>query len=168
MALSDESVGVGGRAVADGSGPPASAAAARRPCRWSHGPRIARHDWGRRRRHVVSLHPRENQVDTAYSPSRTAQSAGVVASIASSLGPVGSPPGLVDRCDDYGRLLASGHVVHRLEDVKDIEAWRAEIRRNSRADKIKVRTGFTNGIVWALRARATRPEWQAEVQSTVQ
>jgi hypothetical protein len=74
----------------------------------------------------------------------------------------------VDRCDDYGQLLASDEVVDRLEDVEDIEAWRAEIRRNSRADKIKVRTGINNGIVWALRARANRPEWQAEVQSTVQ
>jgi hypothetical protein len=70
----------------------------------------------------------------------------------------------VDRRDDYGQLLARGQVVHRLEDVKDIEAWRAEIRRNARADKIKVRTGFNDGIVWALRVRADRPEWQAEVR----
>jgi hypothetical protein len=69
----------------------------------------------------------------------------------------------VDRRDDYGQLLARGQVVHRLEDVEDIEAWRAEIRRNARADKIKVRTGFNDGIVWALRVRADRPEWQAEV-----
>jgi len=70
----------------------------------------------------------------------------------------------VDRRDDYGQLLACGQVVHRLEDVEDIEAWRAEIRRNARADKIKVRTGFNDGIVWALRVRADQPEWQAEVR----
>jgi hypothetical protein len=70
----------------------------------------------------------------------------------------------VDRRDDYGQLLARGQVVHRLLDVEDIEAWRAEIRRNARADKIKVRTGFNDGIVWALRVRADRPEWQAEVR----
>jgi hypothetical protein len=70
----------------------------------------------------------------------------------------------VDRRDDYGQLLARGQVVHRLEDVEDIEAWRAEIRRNARADKIKVRTGFNDGIVWALRVRADRPEWQSEVR----
>ena len=65
----------------------------------------------------------------------------------------------VDRRDDYGQLLACGHVVLRLEDVEDIEAWRAEIRRNARADKIKVRTGFNHGIVGALRGRPDQPEW---------
>jgi len=70
----------------------------------------------------------------------------------------------VDRRDDYGQPLARGQVVHRREDVQDIEAWRAEIRRNARADRIKVRTGFNHAIVWALRVRADRPEWQAEVR----
>jgi hypothetical protein len=70
----------------------------------------------------------------------------------------------VDRRDDYGQLLARGQVVHRLEDVQDIEAWRAEIRRNARADRIKVRTGFNDAIVWALRVRADGPDWQAEVR----
>lgn len=69
----------------------------------------------------------------------------------------------VDRRDDYGQLLAHGQVVHRLEDVEDIEAWRAEIRRNARADKIKIRSGFNHGIVWVLRVRPDQPEWQAEV-----
>ena len=64
----------------------------------------------------------------------------------------------VDRRDDYGQLLASGQVVHRLEDVDDIEAWRVEIRRNARADKIKVRTGFNHGIVWTLRGQPDQPE----------
>jgi hypothetical protein len=70
----------------------------------------------------------------------------------------------VDRRDDYGQLLARSEVVHRLEDVEGIEAWRAEIRRQARADKIKVRTGFNDGIVWALRVRPDQPEWQAEVR----
>ena len=53
----------------------------------------------------------------------------------------------VDRRDDYGQLLASGQVIHEVEDVDDIEAWRAEIRRQARADEIKVRTGCNEGIV---------------------
>jgi hypothetical protein len=60
----------------------------------------------------------------------------------------------VDRRDDYGQLLARGRVIYRLQDVDDIEAWRAEIKRQARADKVKVRTGFNGGIVWALLARA--------------
>src|SRR4051812_31814062 len=70
----------------------------------------------------------------------------------------------VDGRDDHGQLLASGQVIHRLEDVEDIEAWRAEISRDARSDKIKVRTGFNDGIVWALRVRGERPERQAEVR----
>ena len=46
----------------------------------------------------------------------------------------------VDRRDDCGKLLTYGQAIHRLEDVDDIGAWRAEIRRQARADKIKVRT----------------------------
>jgi len=60
----------------------------------------------------------------------------------------------VDRRDDYGQPLAHGQAIHRLEEVDDIEAWRAEIKRQARADKIKVRTGFIDGIVWALRVRS--------------
>ncbi len=70
----------------------------------------------------------------------------------------------VDRRDDYGQLLASGQVIYRLEDVYDVEAWRAEIKRQARADKIKVRTGFNDGIVWALRFPADRPGGQPEVR----
>ena len=58
----------------------------------------------------------------------------------------------------------TARVVHRLNDVENIEAWRAELRRQARADKMKVRTGFNGGIVVALRVRADRPEWQAEVR----
>ena len=67
----------------------------------------------------------------------------------------------VERRDDYGQLLARGQVVHALEDVEDVEHWRAEIKRNARADKIKVRTGVEDGLVWALRIRAGKREWLA-------
>ena len=60
----------------------------------------------------------------------------------------------VDRRDDYGQLLASGAVVPLVDEVDDVEAWRAEIRRQARADRIKVRTGFNEGIVWAKYGRA--------------
>jgi len=43
----------------------------------------------------------------------------------------------VDRRDDYGQLLARGQVIHRLGDVAGVDAWRAEIRRQARADKIR-------------------------------
>ena len=59
----------------------------------------------------------------------------------------------VNRRDDYGQLLASGQVVHSPDEVMDIDAWRTEIRRQARADKIKVRTGVNDGLVWALRLR---------------
>jgi hypothetical protein len=53
-------------------------------------------------------------------------------------------------------------VIHEVEDVDDIGAWRAVIRRQARVDKIKVRTGCNEGIVWALRVRpdqsGSRPE----------
>jgi hypothetical protein len=64
----------------------------------------------------------------------------------------------VDRRDDYGQLLARGQVVHEVEDIDDVEAWRAEMRRQARADKIKVRTGFNEGIVWAMLVRVRRPD----------
>jgi hypothetical protein len=64
----------------------------------------------------------------------------------------------VDRRDDYGQLLASGQVMQRFEDVEDVEVWRAEIRRQARADKIKVRTGIDDGVVWALHVRSRPPD----------
>ncbi len=70
----------------------------------------------------------------------------------------------VDRRDDYGQLLARDQVIRDRDDVEDIDAWRAEIRRQARADKIKVRTGFNDGIVWALRVRRDEAAWQAEVR----
>ena len=64
----------------------------------------------------------------------------------------------VNRRDDYGQLLACGQVAHSVEDVDDVEAWRAEIKREARADRIKVRTGVEDGLVWALRIRAGNAE----------
>jgi hypothetical protein len=68
----------------------------------------------------------------------------------------------VARRDDYGQLLARGDVVRRLEDVSDPEAWRAEIKRQARADRIKVRTGKTERVVYALLPEAWTPTREAE------
>ena len=70
----------------------------------------------------------------------------------------------VNRRDDYGQLLASGQVVHSADEVMDVDAWRAEIRRQARADKIKVRTGFNDGLVWALRRRPDRATSVRDIQ----
>jgi hypothetical protein len=59
----------------------------------------------------------------------------------------------IDRRDDYGQLLARGAVVHALDEVDDVEAWRSAIRRQARADRIKLRTGRNAGLVWAMLAR---------------
>lgn len=56
----------------------------------------------------------------------------------------------VTRRDAYGTLLATGQVIKPVEDVGDPAVWRNEIRRQARADRIKVRTGITNRLVWAL------------------
>jgi hypothetical protein len=58
----------------------------------------------------------------------------------------------VDRRDDYGKLLARGAVVHAVDEVDDVEAWRSAIRRQARADRIKLRTGRNAGLVWAMLA----------------
>lgn len=52
--------------------------------------------------------------------------------------------------DDYGELLFSGQVIRLLDDVGDAGAWRAELKRKARADRIKIRTGETGEKVWAL------------------
>jgi hypothetical protein len=73
----------------------------------------------------------------------------------------GEDLGVVDEPVDHrggGQLLARGQVIHAVEDVRDGEAWRAEIRRQARADKIKVRTGSNEAIVWALLVRAGCPD----------
>lgn len=59
----------------------------------------------------------------------------------------------VDRRDDYGQLLARGAVVQAVDEVDDVEAWRSAIRRQARADRIKLRTGRNADLVWAMLAR---------------
>ena len=54
------------------------------------------------------------------------------------------------RRDDYGRLLARGEVIRRRGEVQSPEAWRVEMRRQARADRIKIRTGADRGVLWAL------------------
>lgn len=56
----------------------------------------------------------------------------------------------VRRRDDYGTLLTAGQVIRSIDEVDDPDAWRAEIRRSARSDRIKIRTGKNDGIVWAL------------------
>ena len=60
---------------------------------------------------------------------------------------------LLSRRDDYGELLANGHVVGQVEDA---DAWRAAIRAHARADRIEVRTGADGCAVYALLVR--RPD----------
>lgn len=67
----------------------------------------------------------------------------------------------VRRRDVYGRLLAAGEVILPVEKVPDPDVWRAEIRRQARSDRLKVRTGVTAGKVWALLA-GDIPEAQQE------
>ena len=53
----------------------------------------------------------------------------------------------LSRRDDYGELLANGHVVRQVDDAV---AWRAAIRAQARADRIEVRTGADGCAVYAL------------------
>lgn len=70
----------------------------------------------------------------------------------------------VDRRDDYGQLLARGAVVEAVDEVDDVDAWRAAIRRHARADRIKIRTGINAGVVWAMLARMSSRDELAEVR----
>ena len=68
----------------------------------------------------------------------------------------------LSRRDDYGELLAHGHVVRQVEDA---DAWRAAIRAQAQADRIEVRTGADGCAVHALVRRpddtpATASTWQ--------
>jgi hypothetical protein len=78
------------------------------------------------------------------------------------------------RRDDYGTLLNAGQVIRRLDEVDDPDAWRSEIRSSARSDRIRIRTGKTDGIVWALLsddnpARAEESDrWQRILRSVVQ
>jgi hypothetical protein len=58
---------------------------------------------------------------------------------------------------DYDELLRSGSVTRRPDDV---EAWRADIRANARADKIQIRTGTADSdpsVAWAYLKHLDRP-----------
>lgn len=54
------------------------------------------------------------------------------------------------RRDNYGKLLAAGEVIQSVERVDDPDTWRAEIKRQARADRIRVRTGQTGDKLWAF------------------
>lgn len=57
----------------------------------------------------------------------------------------------VGRRDDYGTLIAAGYVVVSAERIGDTEEWRREIRRQARADRLRVRTGLgRENTLWAL------------------
>jgi hypothetical protein len=68
----------------------------------------------------------------------------------------------VERRDDYGTLLASGKVIVGASTLDDSKEWRAAIRRRARADRIKVRTGESEGSVWALLHEGGTQARQAE------
>jgi hypothetical protein len=70
----------------------------------------------------------------------------------------------VDRRGDYGRLLADGHVMVREEDMEDPEAWRTEIRRQARADRIRVQTVREDGVVWAVLKDLSSPARRTEAR----
>lgn len=68
----------------------------------------------------------------------------------------------VARRDAYGTLLADGRVTVDETDVEDPDAWRATIRRHARADRIKVRTGRSGGMLWAMLRDLRNPARGAE------
>ncbi|MBS1860539.1 MAG: hypothetical protein JSS68_02390 [Actinobacteria bacterium] len=68
----------------------------------------------------------------------------------------------VRRRDDYGKLLARGDVVRSVADVEDPDGWRAEIKRQARSDRIKVRTGQTGARLWAFVHGPIQEAQQAE------
>jgi len=58
----------------------------------------------------------------------------------------------VKRRDSYGELLARASVVVALSDIQDPDKWRADLRRQARADRIKIRTGINEKIAYAVLA----------------
>jgi len=70
----------------------------------------------------------------------------------------------VSHRDHYGSLLADGHVMVREEEVEDPEAWRAAIRRQARADRIKVHTAREDGVVYAVLNDLSSPVRRAEAE----
>lgn len=68
----------------------------------------------------------------------------------------------VRRRDDYGQLLATSQVIRRVDEVEDPDGWRAEIKRQARSDRIKVRTGVSSGMLWAVTAGPLTESQQEE------
>ena len=64
-----------------------------------------------------------------------------------------------ERRDDYGALLLDGQVLRGLRDVEDPEAWRSNIRRQARADKIRVQTGVIHEMVYAILRHDSARGW---------
>src|SRR4051794_10999071 len=56
----------------------------------------------------------------------------------------------VARRDDYGTLLMKGEVIRREKELRDPEAWRADIRKQARADRIRIQTTRRKGRVAAF------------------
>ncbi len=44
----------------------------------------------------------------------------------------------IARRDDYGQLLACGHVVRRIENITDPYLWRSDIRRGAPTSAVKL------------------------------
>ncbi len=60
----------------------------------------------------------------------------------------------VERRDDYAKLLAGGEVIRETAQLgRPVENWRAELRRQARADRIPIRTGTRGTYAWALISR---------------
>ena len=65
----------------------------------------------------------------------------------------------VERRDDYAKLLVDGEVVRDLAQLgRPVEDWRAELRRQARADRIPIRTGTSATCTWAVISRPTSDE----------
>jgi hypothetical protein len=61
---------------------------------------------------------------------------------------------LTQRGSDYEELLRMGEVVAVVDDT---DVWRDEIRKQARADRIKVRTGASNHeVAWAYLKHRSR------------
>ena len=71
----------------------------------------------------------------------------------------------VSRRSDYATLLHAGEVIARIEDIGDPISWRAQLKREARADRIKVRTGEGEGRVWAMLRNPATDQRLSEVKN---
>lgn len=67
------------------------------------------------------------------------------------------------RRDPYGELLASGQMSRRIGDSEKRDALRRELRRQARADKLKIITREYGDVVIALLNRPIAAEQEAEM-----